>query len=187
MKRAKAFRIVLKALVFTAVMLSLLQLLAPLIFTPPGSEEKSFQPTIVKAQAVAPTTAQTSSVANININYTAVASINAVAGYYYAVNTTLTGNLSAFYINWTDGNIYYIPTYIWDANTKYIIFQAPASTTIYLIYNTSQSIPVLSTRSWFNIPPAPTFGSVSVSVTFPSPWSTTQSTTMSPSVSSLIN
>ncbi|PNV80860.1 MAG: hypothetical protein C0179_05050, partial [Fervidicoccus sp.] len=100
---------ILRAIIFVLVALNL----APLIIWEPGVE-------VVHAQS---STASTQKI--FNVSTWAIATISATAGYWYAVNTTLSGNVSAWFLNTTTGALQPIDTYIWDLNTKYIIFQSP--------------------------------------------------------------
>jgi len=78
--------------------------------------------------------------------------INAVQGNFYAINV---GGQSyrVFYID-NSGNTVYITAYWWDANTSYIIFQAPITGKVYLRQE-SYTLSTLNTLSWINAPSAP--------------------------------
>jgi hypothetical protein len=88
-------------------------------------------------------------------------------------------NLTAYYID-SNGNRVSIPTYRWDINPNWVIFQAPATTRIYLTV-TNTPLSIFNTPSnWF--PPDSSLSEpyYVVTITFPSPWSQTNPHAVSP-------
>jgi hypothetical protein len=104
--------------------------------------------------------------------------LDAVAGYYYAIFTGK--NLAAYYLD-SNGNRVSITTYRWDINPNWVIFQAPASTRIYLT-TTNTPLSMFNTpSSWFPYTPiSPSAPYYTVTITYPSPWSQTNTFTVSP-------
>jgi hypothetical protein len=98
--------------------------------------------------------------------------LDATAGYYYVIMSSK--NITAYYLD-SNGNRRDITTYRWDINPNWVIFQAPATTRIYLTV-TNTSLSIFNTPSnWFSWQPvySPT-PYYEVTVTFPSPWSTSR-------------
>jgi hypothetical protein len=104
--------------------------------------------------------------------------LDAVAGYYYVISTGK--NLAAYYLD-SNGNRVSIPTYRWDINHNWVIFQAPATTRIYLTTTNTPLSTFTTPSSWFPeaaiVPPAPYY---TVTIRYPSPWSQTKTYTVSP-------
>jgi len=66
-------------------------------------------------------------------------------GTWYAVNTQ-GQSYRVFYLS--GGNTVFVAAYRWDANTDYVIFQAPCTCRVYLRQE-SYTMSVLETRTWF--------------------------------------
>jgi hypothetical protein len=74
--------------------------------------------------------------------------IDAQQGMWYAVNTNGV-SYRVFYFD-SNGNTVFVTAYWWDANTSYMIFQAPISGRLYLRQE-QYTLSVLDTKSWFEL------------------------------------
>jgi len=103
--------------------------------------------------------------------------IDAQQGFYYAILTNKTTRV--FYLD-SSGNTIYISAYRWDLNTSWIIFQRPPQHKNILKRRELFDEHFLDPTNWFSGNQASATPYYSISVSFPSPWSTAQSTTIYP-------
>jgi hypothetical protein len=103
--------------------------------------------------------------------------LDAIAGYYYVIMTGK--NLTAYYID-SNGNRVSIPTYRWDINPNWVIFQAPATTRIYLTVTNTPLSTFNTPSNWFTPDSSLSAPYYTVIIIYPSLWSQTHAFTVSP-------